>query len=115
VSDPAIVFNPTLGKYVMTYMATAYSELAAVRTADRPTGPWSEPVTLTLPSNCLEAVDPSFPFNGCYQVIPHPELDHDGQMAFTYYDVNDLWVDVGGRGRTVGRMHLASAPYSLLP
>jgi hypothetical protein len=115
VSDPAIVFNTALGKYVMTYMSKGYSELAAVRTAVRPSGPWSEPVALTLPSNCLAAVDPSFPVNGCYQVIPHPELDHDDQMLFTYYDVNDLWVDVGGRGQTVGRLHLASVPYALLP
>jgi hypothetical protein len=116
VSDPAIVFNPNLGKYVLTYMTVGFSEKAAIRTASSPTGPWSAPVDIALPANCLETVDPTYQYNGCYQVIPHPEMDADGQMGLTYYDVSDMMVDNGGPAlQPTGRIHVGTVPYSALP
>jgi hypothetical protein len=116
VSDPAIVFNPTLDKYVMTYMTVGFSEKAAIRTAAAPTGPWSVPVDIELPENCSETVDPTYQYNGCYQVIPHPELDAEGQMGLTYFDVSDMMVGNGGSSlQPTGRIHVGRVAYSDLP
>jgi hypothetical protein len=112
-ADPAIVWNPSLGRYIMTYLREGYTEKAAMRTALTPAGPWSDAVDFELPSNCLDAVSSAIPYNGCYQIIVQPQLDDAGTMAFSYFDVNDLLVNDPAQG--IGRMHWATLPAASIP
>jgi hypothetical protein len=112
-ADPAIVWNPSLSRYVMTYLREGYTEKAAMRTSLTPVGPWSDPVDFELPANCLVAASSAIPYNGCYQIIAQPQLDSAGTIAISYFDVNDLVVNDPAQG--IGRLHWATLPTSSVP
>jgi hypothetical protein len=112
--NPSIVWNANVGRYVMLYAREGFTEKAAVRTALNPAGPWSAPVDIELPANCLQIASSAVPYNGCYQMIAQPQLDSSGSLAFSYFDVNDLLV-TGGGAPAIGRMHWATIPSSALP
>ena len=75
----SVFFNPYISRYVAIYSESLGSS-AMLRTADRPEGPWSEPIELFT-------VDAPENFHGwVYDFLAHPELSpDDGRTLYVTY------------------------------
>ncbi len=79
VSEMSVQYNEYLGKYVVLYGNGANNVI--LRTADDPTGPWSDPVTIAT----------SIQYPGLYAPMIHP-LSGTGQLTDgTKPDVSNLY------------------------
>ncbi|MDB6125586.1 MAG: hypothetical protein JWQ71_4579 [Pedosphaera sp.] len=79
----SVSYQPALKKYVAIYMANGISGRIVQRTAQTPTGPWSEPVVLY---ECPEKSWPEKTF--CYSAKAHPELSTSPDELLITYAAN---------------------------
>lgn len=74
----SVMYSESLKSYV-SVKVPAFSKIIELRTAQRPEGPWSTPVTAyTAPS-------------GIYAAYLHPELSKDNTLSISYYRDEGNW------------------------
>jgi hypothetical protein len=102
VAGVAVEWIPSIGRYVMAYTASpGFTTTAQIRWADRPQGPWSEPVAVPLPDCEADLA------NACYAVSVHPELSSGSRVGLTWFDRGAARDTGDGYGRLIaGRVGL---------
>ena len=78
-TEGSVTFLPRLNQYVCVYSEAGLSPNILARTAEKPEGPWSEPVKLYT---CPETGWDKNIF--CYSAKAHPELCGDDELLITY-------------------------------
>ncbi len=78
-SECSITYLPRWRQYVLIYTQSGLSAKIRARTAPKPWGPWSEPVTVY---ECPEAAWDKRIF--CYGAKAHPELAGDDELVINY-------------------------------
>ena len=85
ITEASVVFHPGLQTWIASYTNPVFpSSTASYSTAKRLEGPWTESRPLfTYPE--MQPADPRHTPNVfCYAAKEHPELESNGDLAFTY-------------------------------
>jgi hypothetical protein len=99
----SVNYVPAIGRYVMAYTPfPVLHHLAAIRTAPRPEGPWSEPTTVELPG-CLVS-------EHCYAANVQPQLSDATHIGLSYVKFSDFvgWTPAP---TNYSRIHLLKVPW----
>lgn len=98
----SVVDDPAVGGLVMIYSPwPGPSAYVDVRIAQQPQGPWSRPVTITLPG-CDDQIGERV--NRCYAGNAQPWLSAPGQLGIGYYDSQVATIPLRGG------FHVAAVP-----
>jgi hypothetical protein len=73
-----VFYNEYLSRYVVVYSMPLGTEVA-MRVADSPEGPWSEPLTL------FSGITPESRSGWIYDALAHPEFSADGKTLYITY------------------------------
>jgi hypothetical protein len=127
-SEMSVHFHSEIGRWIAVYSFPDVSDGAAdgppsdrvqLRTALRPEGPWSAPVTIyRVPELSTDPAAGRDPNTFCYAAKEHPQLARDGELILTY--VCNLFTrrgedPFGVLGRLLGRMDLYRPRVVALP